>query len=74
MRTIPAGKFKAECLALLDEVAASGEEIIVTKRGKPVARLLPLEPPDSLKGTVTYLVSDEELMAPLWDNWDPQLP
>ena len=74
MRTIPAGKFKAECLALLDEVAASGEEIIVTKRGKPVARVLPLEPPDSLKGSVTYLVSDEELMAPLWDNWDPQLP
>ena len=74
MRTIAAGKFKAECLALLDEVAASGEEIIVTKRGKPVARVLPLEPPDSLKGSVTYLVSDEELMAPLWDNWDPQLP
>ncbi len=70
MRTIPAGKFKAECLALLDEVAASGEEIIVTKRGKPVARLLPLEPPPSLEGSVTFLVSDEEFMAPIDAEWD----
>ena len=74
MRTIPAGKFKAECLALLDEVAQTGETIVVTKRGKPVARVLPLEPPPSLKGTVTYLVSAEELIAPLWDDWDPRLP
>jgi prevent-host-death family protein len=43
MRTIPAGEFKAKCLALMDEVEASGETIIVTKRGKPVARLLPME-------------------------------
>lgn len=70
MRTIPAGKFKAECLALLDEVAASGEEIIVTKRGKPVARVLPLEAPPSLEGSVTFLVSDEELMAPIEAEWD----
>ena len=41
-RTIPAGEFKAKCLALLDEVAASGEELVVTKRGKPVARVAPL--------------------------------
>lgn len=70
MRTIPAGKFKAECLALLDEVAASGEELIVTKRGKPVARVLPLEAPPSLEGSVTFLVSDEEFMAPIDAEWD----
>ena len=40
VRTIPATRFKAECLQLLDDVADSGEAIIVTKRGKPVARLL----------------------------------
>jgi prevent-host-death family protein len=38
-RTIPAGEFKAKCLALMDEVAATGDEIVITKRGKPVARL-----------------------------------
>ena len=35
---MPAGEFKAKCLALLDEVSITGEELIVTKRGKPVAK------------------------------------
>jgi prevent-host-death family protein len=70
MRSIPAGRFKAQCLALLDDVAATGETIVVTKRGKPVAQVIPLEPPDSLEGSVTYLVSDEELMAPIDAVWE----
>ena len=37
---IPAGEFKAKCLGLLDEVHVSGKEIIVTKRGRPVARVV----------------------------------
>jgi len=73
-RTISASRFKAQCLALLDEVAESGEAIVVTKRGKPVARLAPLSPPESLKGSVTYLVSDEEFIAPLYEDWDPEFP
>lgn len=39
-RTIPAGEFKAKCLKLLDEVAATGEEIVVTKCGRVVARVV----------------------------------
>jgi prevent-host-death family protein len=73
-RTIPASQFKTHCLALLDEVAESGVAIVVTKHGKPVARLEPIEPPPSLRGSVTYHVSDEELIAPLWESWDPELP
>jgi prevent-host-death family protein len=73
-RTISATQFKARCLALLDEVALTGETITVTKHGKPVARVGPAEPPPSLVGSVTYLVSDEELIAPLWEDWDPELP
>lgn len=69
-RTISASKFKAECLGLLDEIAATGEEVVVTKRGKPVARVGPVEPPPSLRGSVTYLISDEELIAPLSDVWN----
>jgi prevent-host-death family protein len=38
---IPAAKFKEQCLALLDRVGPEG--IVITKRGKPVARLLPIE-------------------------------
>lgn len=43
-RSVAAAKFKAECLSLLDEVARTQREVIVTKRGRPVARLVPLEP------------------------------
>ncbi len=40
MRTIPAGKFKEQCLALLDRVDPEG--IVITKRGRPVAKLIPI--------------------------------
>jgi len=39
-KTVPAGRFKQGCLALLDEVATNEVEIVVTKRGRPVARLV----------------------------------
>jgi prevent-host-death family protein len=42
-RHISAANFKAECLRLLDEVARERRAIIVTKRGKPVAKLVPVE-------------------------------
>jgi prevent-host-death family protein len=40
-RTIKASDFKATCLKLMDEVAESGEEIVITKNGRPVSRLVP---------------------------------
>lgn len=70
MRTIAAGQFKAQCLRLLDEVAETGETIVVTKRGKAVAKLQPVEEPRSLRGSVTFLVSDEELIEPILEPWD----
>ena len=68
-KTIPAGDFKARCLKLLDEVARTGQEIIVTKRGKAVARLVPLEPKvhKSLLGSV---LKQGDLVAPLGEPWD----
>ncbi|CAN5200862.1 hypothetical protein BH09ACT13_BH09ACT13_07630 [soil metagenome] len=71
-KVISASRFKAECLGLLDEVAETGAEITVTKRGKPVARVVPVEPVRSLAGTVTFLVSDEELMKPVLGAWDAE--
>jgi prevent-host-death family protein len=41
MKILPAAKFKEQCLSLLDEVDPEG--ILVTKRGKPVAKLIPIE-------------------------------
>lgn len=70
--TVPAGEFKAKCLKLLDEVAETGETIVVTKRGRPVARLGPMEPPPSLEGSVRFLVSDEELIEPVLGDWDAE--
>ncbi|MEO8035441.1 MAG: type II toxin-antitoxin system prevent-host-death family antitoxin, partial [Acidobacteriota bacterium] len=65
-REIAAGEFKARCLALLDEVGQSGDELIVTKRGRPVARVVPIKPPRSLRGSVSF---EGDLITPL-DDWD----
>jgi len=43
--TIQASAFKAKCLALMDQVARTGETIVVTKNGRPVAELRPHRPP-----------------------------
>jgi prevent-host-death family protein len=42
MRTMAAGEFKAKCLAVMAEVNATGQPLLVTKRGKPLARVMPL--------------------------------
>jgi prevent-host-death family protein len=46
MKKIAAGSFKTNCLAIMDEVQAKRETVIITKRGKPVAKLVPVEPQD----------------------------
>ena len=43
-RTIKASEFKAKCLALLDEVERTGETLVITKKGKPVAQVTPHKP------------------------------
>ena len=40
-KAIKASEFKAKCLALIDEVASSGDKIVITKNGKPLAELVP---------------------------------
>jgi prevent-host-death family protein len=45
MDTIQVSKFKARCLALMDEVASTGKTIVITKNGKPIAELRPHKPP-----------------------------
>jgi prevent-host-death family protein len=43
MKTMAAGKFKVHCLAVMDEVQSKRESVIITKRGKPVAKLVPVD-------------------------------
>jgi prevent-host-death family protein len=71
-RTISAGEFKAKCLALMDEIAASGDQLVITKRGRPVARLSP-EPPfvvPDMRGTILY---EGDIVSPLGIPWEPSL-
>ncbi len=72
MRTIKASEFKAKCLAIMDEVAATGEPVLVTKNGKPVAQLVPVKskPADlfgALKGSVTI---KGDIISPLNEPWE----
>ena len=68
-KTIAASEFKARCLELLDEVARTREPVVVTKRGKPVARLMPLETEHalSLEGSVRY---GGDIVGPTDPDWD----
>ncbi|HEX9670309.1 MAG TPA: type II toxin-antitoxin system Phd/YefM family antitoxin [Thermoanaerobaculia bacterium] len=68
-RSIPAGVFKAKCLALLDDVATTGENLVVTKRGKPVAMVIPFAELDSLLGSV---LREEDLVEPIGEPWDAE--
>ena len=43
MKTVPAARFKAQCLRIMDEVKKGRESVLITKKGKPVARLVPAE-------------------------------
>lgn len=42
VRTMAAGSFKTHCLAVMDEVQARKQTVVITKRGKPVAKLIPV--------------------------------
>ena len=58
MKKVPAGFFKAHCLAIMDDVQAKKETVVITKRGKPVVKLVPVEPQGDdifgfLRGKVT---------------------
>ncbi len=72
MKTIQAGKFKAQCLALLDAVAQTNEPLVITKHGKPVAKLLPFDNKKdsadaSLKGLATFV---GDIISPIDDEWE----
>ncbi len=71
-----AGAFKQTCLAVLDEVAEAKTEVVITKRGRPVARLVPMaserereeEILAGLRGKGRMTVSEAELLRPSSDE------
>lgn len=74
MRSVTASEFKAKCLSLMDEVAETREPIIITKRGKAVAKLTPVvDRPKSLfgamKGQIEIL---GDIVSPLDEVWETE--
>ncbi|ESQ75826.1 prevent-host-death protein [Asticcacaulis sp. AC402] len=69
--SIGAGDFKAKCLKLLDQVVETRQPLTITKHGKPVARLVPVEPKralfGALKGSVYY---EGDIISPIDAPWD----
>ena len=72
MRTIKASEFKAKCLKLMDEVAETGESIVVTKNGRPVSRLAPYrQRPESLFGALKGSVEIRgDIVGPIDAEWE----
>jgi prevent-host-death family protein len=72
VKTIPASQFKARCLALLDEVERRRETLVVTKHGKPVAAVVPVDKPaasaaNPLKGSIVF---ESDIVRPLCERRD----
>jgi prevent-host-death family protein len=75
MKIMPAGVFKTKCLSVMDEVQARRETIIITKHGKPVAKLVPVDTcVDEIfgffqgKGSITGDVISPALSVEEWGN------
>lgn len=69
MKSMPAGEFKARCLRVMEQVRATREPVVITKRGRPVAKLVPPdERPDDvfgcLKGVIKIVGDIESPVVP----------
>lgn len=75
METLPVSKFKATCLARLERVRQTGQPLLITKRGVPIAQVMPPPPADApatgfgvMAGTVREL---GDIVAPLDEaDWE----
>ncbi len=76
MTTVSASEFKATCLALLERVRKSGQTITITKRGKPVAKVVPIPASETKKRVLGYMkgtgriVGDIESPASEPQDWE----
>mgnify|MGYP001185423035 CR=1 FL=1 len=72
MKSMSASEFKAKCLKIMDEVAASGEPVTITKNGKPVAQLGPCKTkPKTLFGIDKDIIkSGDDIISPIDVEWE----
>jgi prevent-host-death family protein len=74
MKKMSAAEFKARCLKVMDEVQATREAVLITKKGRPVAKLVPAQAPSNepfgcLSGVVKIYGDIESPVAPL-EAWE----
>ncbi|MBF8299557.1 MAG: prevent-host-death family protein [Dehalococcoidia bacterium] len=72
MRTVKASEFKAKCLQIMDEVAETGESVVITKHGIPVSELVPIRrKPKSLFGAMKgSVVIKGDILSPIDVEWE----
>ena len=72
MKTVKASEFKAKCLQIMDDIAETGDTIVVTKNGKPVARMVPYQiKPDTLYGMhKDKIVVEGDIISPIDVVWN----
>ena len=70
VRTIPADRFKEDCLKVLDEVAATREPVVIVKRGKPVAQLMPYVAPDRVRSLAGSILEETGNPYGTGESWD----
>lgn len=72
MKTMPVSKFKAQALREFNRVAATREGVIVTRRGKPLAKVVPYQPESAQPGGLSHtLVREGDIVSPLGpDAWE----
>ena len=69
MKTMAAGEFKAKCLKVMDRVNATREPVVITKKGRPIAKLVPVDPSGQdffgcLAGTIEIVGDIESPVEP----------
>lgn len=71
-QTVMASVFKERCLAFLQQVSITGEPITVTKRGKPVARLVPIKAaaPQDMRGSVRLIAKEDAAYYSTGERWE----
>lgn len=70
MKSIAAGKFRNACLKTLDDVAATKTPIVITKRGRPVAKLIPYVQPSKKKGLAGSVLKESGDPFTADERWD----
>jgi prevent-host-death family protein len=63
MSQVAAGQFKAQCLKLMDQVQQTKEEIVITKHGKPIAKLVPIEETTTFQSILGFMKGSVQVVG-----------